>query len=111
MIELGQLEAKHEEFEKRQTRVIVVSVEDQEAAKKTQAEFPHLVVVSDKDRGITNALDVIHEKSAMDGSDTSAPATLIIDKSGTIRWTFRPERFFTRLSPAEVVAALDKSVP
>jgi peroxiredoxin len=111
MIELGQLEAKHEEFEKRQTRVIVVSVEDQEAAKKTQADFPHLVVVSDKDHGITNALDVIHKKSAMDGSDTSAPATLIIDKSGTIRWTFRPERFFTRLSPAEVVAALDKSIP
>ena len=110
MIELGQLEAAHEEFAKRNARVVVVSLEDQEKAKATQAEFPHLVVVADAGRGLADALQVIQEKSAPDGGDTAAPTTIILDSNGTVRWTHRPERFLTRLSPDEVLAALDEHV-
>ncbi|HEY7331059.1 MAG TPA: redoxin domain-containing protein [Gemmataceae bacterium] len=111
MIELGQLEAHWQEFEKRKVRVVVVSVEDQEAAKATQADFPHLIVVSDAQRKLSDALEVIHRHSAPDGGDTAAPTTLLIDGKGTIRWTFRPDRVYRRLSPEEVLAAIDKEMP
>ena len=111
MIELGELESQWREFEKRRTRVVVVSLEDLEAAKATQAQFPHLVVVSDADRKLIHAVAVIHPRSAPDGSDTVAPTTVLIDGGGTIRWTFRPDRVFTRLSTAQVLAAVDKEMP
>jgi peroxiredoxin len=107
MAELGQLEKAHQEFDKRQARVIVASLDDQETSAATQADFPHLLVLSDKDRGLVNAVQVIHEKSSPDGGDSAAPTTIIVDGDGTVRWTFRPDRFLRRLSPAEVVAALD----
>ena len=109
MAELGQLEKAHQEFDKRQARVIVVSLDDQETSAATQADFPHLLVLSDKDRGLVNAVHVIHEKSSPDG-DTAAPTTIIVDGDGTVRWTFRPDRFLKRLSPAEVVAALEEQL-
>jgi peroxiredoxin len=110
MIELGQLEAAHEEFAKRKTRVVVISLEDEEAAKLTQADFPHLTVVADADRKLAEAIDVIHRASAPSGADTSAPTTVLVDGAGKVRWTFRPERFFTRLPAAEVLAAVDEHV-
>jgi peroxiredoxin len=111
MIELGQLEAEHREFEKRKTRVVVVSLEDQKTAQATQTDFPHLVVVADAEGKLSEALDVIHRHSGPEGVDTAAPTTILVDGSGTVRWTFRPERFLTRLSPAEVLAAVDEHMP
>ena len=111
MIELGQLEANWQEFEKRKVRVVVVSVEDQEKARATQADFPHLVVVSDAERKLADAVAVLHPHSAPDGSDTAAPTTILVDGGGTVRWTFRPDRVFTRLSPSQVLEAVDKEMP
>lgn len=111
MIELGHLEAAHREFDKRKTRVVVASLEDQEAARQTQADFPHLLVVADADRGLAGALEVVHPNSGHDGGDTSAPTTLVIDGKGTVRWTLRADRFLTRLSPAEVLVAVDQHLP
>ena len=111
MIELGELEANYQEFEKRKTRVVVVSVEDQEAAKITQADFPHLLVVADAEHKLADAMQVIHRKSAPDGRDTSAPTTIIVDGDGIVRWTHRPSRSIVRLTPDEVLAALDSHLP
>jgi alkyl hydroperoxide reductase subunit AhpC len=111
MIELGELEAQHAEFEKRKTRVVVISMEDQETAQATQKDLPHLVVVADANRKLSTALDVIHPDSAPGGGDTTAPTTVIVDGSGIVRWTFRPDRVFRRLSPAEVLEAVDKHIP
>jgi peroxiredoxin len=110
LIELGQLERNHREFEKRNARVVVVSLEDQEQAKATQAEFPHLLVVADADRALAEALKVVHRQSAPDGGDSAAPTTLVLDGDGTVRWTHRPERVLGRLTPEEVLAALDERV-
>ena len=111
MIELGQLEANWQQFEKRKVRVVAVSLEDREKAQATQADFPHLIVVSDAERKLSEAVAVIHPHSAQDGGDTAAPTTLLIDGSGTVRWTFRPDRVFRRLSPSEVLAAVDQEMP
>jgi hypothetical protein len=29
----------------------------------------------------------------------------------TVRWTYRPDRVFTRLSPAQLLAAVDREMP
>jgi peroxiredoxin len=108
MTELGELEAAHVEFEKKNAQVVIASLENQETAKATQADFPHLVILADPDRRVANAFDVIHPASAPDGGDTSAPTTFVIDGQGAVRWTYRPPSVFRRLSPREVLAALDE---
>ena len=111
MIELGQLEGQQAEFAKRKARVVVASLEGPEEAKATQKDFPHLVVIADPSRKLAEAVEVIHRQSAPDGGDTTAPTTLVMDGKGTVRWMFRPDRVFRRLSPDEVLAALDAHVP
>jgi peroxiredoxin len=110
MIELGQLEKAHAEFEKRKTRIVVISLEDQETAKATQADFPHLIVVADEKRGLSDALDVVHRHSGPGGVDTAAPTTFLVDGAGMVRWMFRPERFLVRLTAAELLAAVDERI-
>src|SRR5262245_6419009 len=111
MTELGQLESHWQEFAKRKVRVVVASIEDQNTAEATQADFPHLIVVSDDKRELTDVASVLHPKSAPDGGDTSTPSTLLVDGDGTVRWTFRPDWVFTRLSPTQLLAAVDKETP
>lgn len=108
MMELGELEQHHADFAKRNTRVVVVSLEGPNEAKKTQEDFPHLLVVADAGRGLSTVADVIHERSGPNGVDSAAPATLLVDRRGTVRWEFRPSRFFRRLSPGELLASIDQ---
>lgn len=110
MIELGQLEAKHADFEKRKATVVVASLENQETARLTQADFPHLVVVADAEHKLADALAVIQTGAGLGGSDTNAPTTVLVDGNGIVRWVFRPDNFFRRLSPDEVLQALDEHV-
>jgi peroxiredoxin len=110
MIELGQLERRHEDFARRHTRVIAVSVEEPEEARKTQADFPHLVVLADHGRGLSEAAGLVHAGSAPDGGDTATPTTIIVDRHGTVRWLYRSAEVLARLSPDEVLQALDAHV-
>jgi peroxiredoxin len=107
MIELGELEAHHEEFARRYTRVVAASIEGPEVAKKTQNDFPHLVVVADSERKLISAAEVLHPGAAPDGTDTAAPTTFLIDKQGMVRRVFRPGQVISRLSANEVLAAVD----
>jgi peroxiredoxin len=109
MIELGELERQHGEFNNRNVRIIAISNDDQATAQKTQADFPNLVVISDPEQKMANALQVIHAGMAPDGGDTNAPTTFLIDGTGYVRWLFRPDRFLARLSPSELVAAIDET--
>ncbi len=108
MTELGELERRHAEFARWDTRVVVVSVEGPEEAKKTQADFAHLVVVADARRGLSGVADAIHPQSAPGGGDTAAPATLLVDRHGTVCWEYRPKTYLSRLSPDELLAAIDQ---
>jgi alkyl hydroperoxide reductase subunit AhpC len=111
MIELGQLERRHEDFAKRNVRVIAVSLEDGDKATKTQAEFPHLLVLADHGRGLSNAAQLVHPQSTPEGADTSAPTTILVDRRGIVRWLFRPGEAITRLSPDDVLHAIDAYMP
>jgi peroxiredoxin len=111
MIELGQLEAHHEDFARRHARIVVVSLENEADARQTQTDFPHLVVVADHERKLINALDVLHKKAAPDGGDAATPTTVLVDRQGVVRWVFRPDRVIHRLSPEELLAAMGQHFP
>ena len=106
MIELGQLEAHHDEFAKRHTRVVAVSVDDLDDSKKTKQDAPHLVVVADTDHKLVNAVQVQYGSEG--GKDVAAPTTILVDKHGVVRALFRPTNVASRLSASEVLAAVDK---
>jgi alkyl hydroperoxide reductase subunit AhpC len=112
MIELGQLERRSEDFARRQTRVIAASLEGTEDAAKTQAENPHLLILADDKRGLSEAAGLIHANSnPHGGGDTSAPTTILVDHDGIVRWIYRSGSVVARLSPDEVLQALDAHMP
>lgn len=111
MVELGQLEARHAEFTERNARIVAISLENREDAQLTQDQFPHLTVIADEGRGLAEAVEVIHPGSAIDGGDTTAPTTILVGGDGLVRSVFRADRFMRRLSPDEVLAAIDEHLP
>src|SRR5262245_47721452 len=111
MIELGQLEAHHEEFSSRNVRVVAVSIEDQDAARKTQDALPHLVVVADSQAKLISAVEVLHPKAGPNGQDVAAPTTILVDRQGVVRWLYRPGQVLSRLSVKRVLAEVDTEMP
>jgi peroxiredoxin len=109
MKELVQLERRHEDFARRQTRVVVASVEGPEDARQTQAQFPHLLVLSDEGHALSDAAELIdaNNKGPNNGA-VDAPTTILVDRHGTVRWLYRPGEVISRLSPDEVLQAVDQ---
>ena len=110
MIELGQLEAHHDEFAKRQTCVVAVSVDGLDDSKKTKEKYPHLTVVADPDHRLIDAAGVVHPGAGMHGEDVAAPTTILVDKHGVVRFLFRPTNVGSRLSAREVLAKVDEKL-
>jgi alkyl hydroperoxide reductase subunit AhpC len=111
MVELVQLERRHEDFARRNVQVVVASIEGLELAKQSQAELPHLVVLSDEQQGLTNVADLIHRGVDPKGGDADAPTTFIVDRHGVVRWVYRSGGVLSRLSPDDVLKALDANLP
>src|SRR5262245_46649645 len=107
MVELGQLEAHHDEFARRHTRVVAVSVDGLDDSKITQQDFPHLTVVADHDYRLVDAVAVLHAGAGEHGEDVAVPTTIFVDKHGVVRALFRPTSVARRLSASEVLAAVD----
>ena len=110
MIELGQLEAHHDEFAKRHTRVVAVSVDDLEDSMKTKQKVPNLVVVADADHKLVDAVQVLHAGAGEHGEDVAAPTTILVDKHGVVHDLFRPTNVGSRLSASEVLAMVDRKL-
>jgi peroxiredoxin len=108
MVELGELEAHQRQLADRHVRVMVISDDDPQAVQATQADFPHLVVVSDADRNIARAMEVIQPGAGKDGGDTNAPTTFLLDGKGQVQWLYRPDRYITRLAPDDLLRAIDR---
>jgi peroxiredoxin len=108
MRELGELDSRFAEFANRGVRIVAVSVDGQEDTARTQQRFPHLVVWGDPEHRLTNAVAALHEGKGPGHSDIAAPTTILLDKTGVVRWTFRPEHVIVRLTPDEVLAAVDE---
>jgi peroxiredoxin len=111
MTELGELEAHHEDFARRNARVVVASVQNRDESAQTQADFPHLLVLADTEQNLVRAAGMLHPGAAPDGSDTAAPTMVLIDRNGRVCWLYRPAFLLDRLSPTELLAALDQHCP
>src|SRR5262245_38213498 len=113
MIELGELERHFQKFQNRKNpvHIVAISMDEREDARKSHAQFPHLTVVADADGKMCQALHVMHPGAGPGGADTVAPTTILVDGQGTVRWLFRADRFLKRLSPAELLAAVDEHMP
>ena len=109
MVELGQLEKHHQKFAGRNVRIIVISNDDEPTSQSTQADFPHLIVVADAEQNLAKAMQVIHPGAGAHGEDTNAPTTFLVDGSGRVCWFRRPERILARLSPSELMRAMDET--
>jgi peroxiredoxin len=107
MIELGQLEAHHDEFAKRNVRVVAVSADDLDDAKKTKQKFSDLTVVADHSHKLIDAAAVLHPGAGEGGEDVAAPTTILIDKHGVVRELYRPPSVASRLSASELLAMVD----
>src|SRR5262245_37870748 len=110
MIELGELERRHQDFDQRNVRVFAISNDPLENARLNQADFPHLKLISDADLNMAKAVGMVHAGAGPGGKDTNAPTTLLVDGSGTVRWLERPPNFFGRIPPDEVLAAIDEKL-
>ena len=110
MIELGELERRYGDFEKRNVRVYAISNDDAPAAGLNQKDLPHLTVVSDAKMDMARALGTVHPKAAPDGGDTNAPTTILVDGSGTVRWLGQPGHLFERIPTDDVLAAIDANL-
>jgi hypothetical protein len=40
-----------------------------------------------------------------------SPHRLLVDRLGTMRWLFRPDRHIVRQSPSQLLAAVDEHMP
>jgi peroxiredoxin len=110
-MELGKLQGRYDDFASRNTRVIVVSMEGPDDAKVTKDKFRDLVVLADKGRGLSEAAELIDkENKAPDGSDIDAPTTILVDKHGQVRAVLRPPAVIARLSPDDVLQAVDRQM-
>lgn len=107
MFELGQLDEHHADFAARGLRIVALSVDDQENTAKMQQRFPHLLLLADPERKTIEAFQSVHRGVGPGHSDVAAPTTFLVDKAGTVRWVFRPDRVIERLSPSELRAAVE----
>jgi peroxiredoxin len=107
MTQLAELERHHDELDRVGAKAVVVSIEDQDTAAQTQRDFPHLVVVSDHERELSNAAEVINKGFSPDGGDSAATTILLVDGQGTIRWLHRPTRFIAVPSAAQLATRIE----
>lgn len=78
---------------------------------ETQKQFAHLTILCDEKRELARAAAVIGPHySPVDGSETTAPTTILIDKTGQVRWLFRPDRYLERLSVEELLTQVDRQL-
>ncbi len=108
MIELGQLEGRHQDFDSRNVRVVAVSLDGLDDSRKTQDKFPHLVIVSDEKEGLARAAGTLGPQRSPTGGDTNSPTTILIDRRGEVRRVLRPDLIMERFSPDRVLDEVDK---
>jgi peroxiredoxin len=109
--ELRELERQHGDFDQKQVKLYVISNDDLTAAKQTQAEMPHLIVLSDADQSAARALQLIHPRASNTGEDTNAPTTILVDDQGKVRWIARNRNFLQRFTTKQLLDVIDQHRP
>jgi peroxiredoxin len=106
---MAQLESRKQEIETAGAQVGCVAAEKRDGAwkparflERRPISFPFLL---DEDRAVTKAYG-LHHAFGVDALNIAHPATLVIDRSGTVRWIYRGENQFDRAALDEVLNAV-----
>ena len=75
-----------------------------EFLQKHPAAFPFLL---DEDRSVTKAYGIYH-RFGMDAIDIAHPATIVVDRGGTVRFIYRGASQTDRIAVDAVLAAVRK---
>lgn len=51
-------------------------------------------------------MNIRHRGGRHDGADISFPATVLVDETGTVRWTYQSDTYRQRARPEEVFTAI-----
>jgi peroxiredoxin len=110
MVELGELEGHSKQFAERRVKIVAISNDNLDDARATQADFPHLAIVSDANQNLAKAMDVLEAGAGPKGDDVNAPTTFLVDGTAQVRWLFRPARIIERLPADDLLAAIDRNL-
>ena len=75
----------------------------QELAERLQARYRFL---ADRDLAMTRRYGLVHARGGPNGQDVPAPATVVLDRDGIVRWLTVADSFQVRPDPADVARAV-----
>jgi peroxiredoxin len=111
---MAQLESRKQEIEAAGAEVAYIAAEKRDGVwrpgtflEKHPILFPFLL---DQDRAVTKAYGLHHAFGA-DALNIAHPATLVIDRGGTVRWIYRGENQRDRAPLDDVLKALGELGP
>jgi peroxiredoxin len=110
MVELGQLESRYSEFEKKNVQIVAVSLDNVQDTADMKKQFPHLIMISDAEENLSKAVAVLGPLKGHNGEETDSPTTILVDRNGQVRWVFRPDLVLERISPDKLLEAIDKNL-
>jgi len=74
----------------------------QELAERLKARYRFL---ADRDLAVTKRYGLLHARGGPNGRDVPAPATIVLDRDGTVRWLTVADNYQVRPDPADVTRA------
>ena len=108
---MAQFESKKTEFEQEGVQVIFIAAEKREGMFKPvkylqehPIAFPFLL---DEDRSVTKAYG-LYQRFRTDAINIAHPATLVVDKSGTVRFIYRGKGQMDRIPVEAVIEVVKK---
>jgi peroxiredoxin len=108
---MAQFEPLKDELEMSAVQLIFIAAEKRRGLwkparflKKHPASFPFLL---DEDRAVTRAYG-LYNRLAKDAINIAHPATLVVDKTGKVRYLYRGDNQLDRAPLEEVMAAVRK---
>ncbi len=109
MHELGEFVKHNEELRAEGVQMLAISVDSVEKAKETKemlrVPFP---VLSDSKHEAMEAYSTRGPKPGPGGTDINTPTLVLIDKTGTIRWTHQAEDIRVRPTFSQVLEEVKK---
>ena len=110
MSELQGLQRSITEFQKRNCKVIAVSVDPPELSRERVVQRLRLSysILSDARREVIEKYRIVHHGAGAGGTDVARPAEFLIDPQGMIRWTEFTENWRIRARPEQIIEALDR---
>jgi peroxiredoxin len=110
---MAQFEPIKAELEHAGARVVFIAAEKRDGMfkpakflEKNPVAFPFLL---DEDRAVTKAYGLYHHLG-MDAINIAHPATLVVDRAGTVRYIYRGENQTDRAPVEQVMEAVRKLV-